>query len=223
MRRLHRWATILVGAQILVWVTTGFAFSWFDFGAVRGTRDRAPAPRILPDAVRIAPAEAIARAGLAATQLELVPLLDGAVYVVAPPAGDPVMIDASTGLRRAPLSAEEAKAVARAAFVGTPAVSRAELLARADDLAGPVWRVRLADARATDVFVSARSGRVVAWRNDTWRWFDRLWSLHVLGWVSRDDPAHLPMRIVAALALTVAITGVALLVSTLRRRKIVTA
>jgi cobalt/nickel transport system permease protein len=81
-----------------------------------------------------------------------------------------------------------------------------------------MWRVRLADAHATDVFVDPASGEVAAVRNRTWRWYDGLWSLHVLGWVKRDNPAHVPLRIFGGLALVVALSGVALLVAHWTRR-----
>ena len=59
----------------------------------------------------------------------------------------------------------------------------------------------------------------LAWRNTHWRWFDRLWSLHVLGYIDRDSPAHVGLRILGGLALLVSLTGVALLVSTWGRRR----
>jgi hypothetical protein len=80
-----------------------------------------------------------------------------------------------------------------------------------------VWRVRLADAHRTDVLIAPSTGKVLAFRNSSWRWFDRLWSLHVLGYVNRDHPSHVAMRVLAALALLAVVSGAALLVATRRR------
>jgi hypothetical protein len=106
---------------------------------------------------------------------------------------------------------------------GHPPVASAAFVraaAEAPDLELPVWRVRLDDGRGTDVFVSPTTGAVVAWRNATWRRFDALWSLHVFGFVSRDNPAHWPLRLAAALALFVALTGAWILVATYARRRL---
>ena len=86
------------------------------------------------------------------------------------------------------------------------------------DLDMPVWRVRLGDGHGTEVFVSPATGAIVAWRNNAWRRFDALWSLHVWGFVSRDNPAHLPLRIAGGLAFFAALTGAWILVVHYARR-----
>jgi hypothetical protein len=48
-----------------------------------------------------------------------------------------------------------------------------------------------------------------------------LWSLHVLGWVNRDNPAHVGLRVLGGLALLVALSGIALYLTSLGRRRAV--
>lgn len=221
LRQIHRLATLVVGAQLLVWTLTGVAFSWFDFDAVRGRRDRAaPAPMVL-DGLKIEVGEAIARArasagaGAVAT-VELRSLFGRPVWAVGLAGGKTVLVDGRDGAIRPPVSADEAGRLARAASAAAPPVATVEAVSAAPDIDRPAWRVRLADARRTDVFVAIDDGAVLGWHNDHWRWFDRLWSLHVLGYVNRDNPAHVAMRILAALAALVAVSG-ALLLSSRRR------
>jgi hypothetical protein len=167
-------------------------------------------------------AEAVAAAGGAAVSVELRPLLGRPTYVVKHADDATVLVDAIDGKVRPPIDEAQARALATAAYRGSVGVASAEKLVRAGqepDLDPPVWRVRLDDPRATEVFVSPSTGAVLAWRNTDWRWFDRLWSLHVLGWANRDNPAHLAMRIAGALAITVSLSGAMLLINSFRRRR----
>ncbi|MCU1278304.1 MAG: hypothetical protein JWM53_1850, partial [bacterium] len=63
MRRLHRIATLVVGVPLVVWTMTGFAFTWFDFAAVRGADDRVQPPGLAVRDVRVPLADAVARVG----------------------------------------------------------------------------------------------------------------------------------------------------------------
>src|SRR4029077_14650360 len=71
MRRLHLIATLLVGVPLVVWTVTGFAFTWFDFAAVRGAGDRVEASPLAVGDVRVSLADAVARAGGTARTVEL--------------------------------------------------------------------------------------------------------------------------------------------------------
>jgi hypothetical protein len=221
LRRWHRLATLVVGAQLLIWTGTGFAFTWFDFGRVRGAGDRKP-PAVLPlDGVKVSPVEAAARAGGRVTGLSLQARLGRPVWLVSRDGQDPICIDATSGQPLAAVDEAQAGQIARAAHTRTVSVTSVERLTRPQqvtDLDVPVFRVRLDDGQGTEVFVSP-TGEVVSWRNGTWRWFDRLWSLHVLGYINRDNPAHPALRVVGGLALLVSLTGVGLWISQLRRRR----
>jgi len=219
IRKLHRIATLIIGAQLVIWTVTGFAFSWFDFERVRGASDRAPAPELATAEAKVGIAEAVAAAGGRAVSVELRPLLGRATWLVKRADGSVARVDAADGKVLPPLDEAQARAVALAAHRGSVGIRAVDSLPSAPDLDEPVFRVRLDDARQTEVFVSPSTGAVLAWRNADWRSFDRLWSLHVLGWAKRDNPAHPAMRVAGALAVTVSLSGVGLLLASLRRRR----
>lgn len=223
LRRLHRLATIVIGLQLLVWTATGVAFSWFNFATVRGEGERRTPPTLQLSDAKLSIEQALARAGgRAVSGVELRSLGARVVYQLNIENADPLIIDARDGSVVEPVDAQLAGELGRAAHSGAPAVAEVALVSsrwEAPDLALPVWRVRLADARRTEVFVAPSTGKVLAFRNSTWRWFDRLWTLHVLGYVNRDSPSHVPMRIVAALALLAVLSGGALLVARRRANK----
>jgi Na+-transporting NADH:ubiquinone oxidoreductase subunit F len=216
--RVHRFATMIVGAQLVVWATTGFAFTLFDFRVVRGTDDRAPAMALDLASVRVSPAQAAAIAGASTSgnvdALHL-RMLDGrAVYEVAG-----ALVDASDGSL---LRIDDARAgrIATSAFRGPSTVVRVER--RAED-ERDVFFVHLGDARSTEIGVDATTGEVTSFRNRTYRLFDTLWSLHVLGYVDRHSPANWPLRIVGFFAAVAACSGAALLFVRLRRKRRVAA
>ena len=216
MRRVHRIATLAVGVPLLMWTATGFAFTWFDFAAVRGAGDRVESPSLQAADVRVGLAEVIGRAGGAVRAVELRSVAGRPTWIV-----DGRRIDAVDGSAGAALDAQAASAIAQGAHRTRPPVQSVAWLTesrQAADLEMPVWRVRLDDGHGTDVYVSPTSGAIVAWRNRAWRRFDALWSLHVFGFVNRDNPAQLPLRIVAGLALIVAASGAWILGDSWRRR-----
>jgi hypothetical protein len=216
MRRLHRIATLLVGVPLVVWTVTGFAFTWFDFAAVRGAGDRVEAAPLAVAGVRVSLAEAVARAGGTAKAVELRDVGGRPTWIV-----DGKRVDAEDGRLSGTLDAAAASAIAVAGHKARPKVASAALLTESkqeSDLDMPVWRVRLDDGHGTEVFVSPATGAIVAWRNNAWRRFDALWSLHVWGFVSRDNPAHLPLRIAGGFAFLAALTGAWILVAHYARR-----
>jgi hypothetical protein len=225
LRRLHRLATLVVGAQLVIWTVTGFAFTWFDFGQVRGAGDRKPEGALPLDGVQVGAVEAATRAGGSATgpvtKLELKAPLGRPTWLVSIEGHDPVRVDAIDGRVLPAVDERTAGEIARAAHSRAVAVASVDRVTRAGevpDLDVPVYRVRLDDGHGTDVFVSP-TGEVVAWRNDVWRQFDRLWSLHVLGYINRDNPAHPALRVLGGLALVVSLTGVGLWAAHLVRRR----
>lgn len=217
MRRLHRLATWAVGVPLLVWTFTGFAFTWFDFAALRGAGDRLPAPELTAADARVPLATALSRVGGHAHAVALRAVEGRATWIL-----DGRRVDAGNGALGAPLTAAEAASIARAAHRAHPKVAAVTLVRdghQAPDLDLPVFRVQLEDGHDTRVFVSPQSGDIVAWRNRAWRRFDALWSLHVFGFISRDTPAHWPLRLAGGLALLAALSGAGLLWASVRPRR----
>jgi uncharacterized iron-regulated membrane protein len=71
----------------------------------------------------------------------------------------------------------------------------------------PVWRVHLGDDAGTIVYVDAITGEVTARRNDVWRVYDFLWSLHIMDYRTRDDFHHPLLIGAASLGILTVLTG----------------
>lgn len=213
VRRLHVIATAIAGAQLVIWAGTGFAFTLFDFRAVHGDDDRAPAPGLEVPAAsaplgRIVAHARAARPGDApVTSVELTMLAGRATYLISFASGAPSLVDAADE-EVITVDAGVSRRVAERAFA-RPVSARG--VASRDDDGKPVFVVSLDDARSTDVTVDAGTGKVLAWRNSAFRAFDALWSLHVLGYLDRKSPANWPLRLAAFFAVAAVTSGAALL------------
>ena len=75
----------------------------------------------------------------------------------------------------------------------------------------PAYRVALADAEGTVIYVDALTGDVTARRNDRWRTYDFIWSLHIMDYRGREDFNHMLIRGAALLAMGTVMSGIILL------------
>lgn len=79
------------------------------------------------------------------------------------------------------------------------------------------WEARFDDDHATTFYFSADDGRLVEARNGTWRLFDFFWMLHTMDYRGRDNFNNPLVITVAFAALWLALSGMILLLKSLRR------
>ena len=223
--KLHRWLGLFLGIQVILWISGGVVMSVISIDKVRGT-DRAQPPdqRIFSvDSPLLSPTEVARQLGLKGiTGAVLSWRLDRAVYRLD--TGDEVVVaDAVTGKRLAPLTAEEARAVAEADYAGDASVAavtrQEEAILEIRGREPPLWRVEFDDGRRTTIYVDPESGMVAARRNRLWRIYDVFWMLHIMDYRARDDFNHPLLVGSAAVAWFLATSGAWLVVIWLRRKR----
>ena len=182
----HRWAGVVLSLLFLMWFASGAVMSFVPFPAL-GEGDRlAMSPAVEASQVKIAPAAAMAAAGGGET-LDLVAWPDRTVYVVGRSDAPFKAVDASTGRLLAPLDADEARRIAAAAArfpvkaISAPIVYDQWIVHPGFDGERPIFRVRLADAAKTDLYISSRSGRVVQRTRASERAWN--WAGAVIHWI----------------------------------------
>jgi Na(+)-translocating NADH:ubiquinone oxidoreductase F subunit len=224
LRKLHKWVGLIVGMQFLLWVGSGLVMSLFDHHMVSGQHHRAPAPapRAWPTGLR-SPAEVLAAAGKPADLLETAWLGDKPAYRLTGD-GKTWLMDATNG-RALDVTSSDILAAARADYLGDGAPVRPVLLQdpgmEARRHTGPIWRVDFLDEDGTSLYLSGIDGKVLERRNDTWRLFDIAWMLHIMDYTGRQDFNH-PLIVIAATGgLWMALSGVWLLVVTVRLREFI--
>lgn len=224
-RSIHQGLGLLIGIQVVLWISGGFVMSLLPIEKVRGEdwvaeQESGPIPAdiglLAPDKI----ARDLDLPGLESADLDT--WLDRPVYRLR--TGETVhLTDAVTGKLLSPLDADTAGEVARRDYAGPGTVARVILQEeplleiRGHDL--PQWRVEFDDSRNTTVYVSLQTGKVTARRNKIWRVYDFFWMLHIMDYSERDDFNHPLLIGSAAVAWILATTGIWLVVQWLIRKR----
>jgi uncharacterized iron-regulated membrane protein len=214
-RNGHKWLALVVGVQLLLWAISGFYMVVVDLDFIHGdplVRNLTPELRIArpivpPDRLRSG------RPPITAMHLRALPDDGAPVYEIVTTAGSE-LVDAHSGERISPISPARIRDLARAYYAGDGAIERVNLLTNAADKPTelqtaplPLWRVDFDDWLETSLYLQPDTGRLVTRRHRFWRWFDFLWSLHIMDYQDRTDVNNWLLRIATALGLTTAISG----------------
>lgn len=221
--RIHLWAGLILGLQVVIWTASGVVMSWFHINDVKGLPNARPPAPVALEAAGLIPLEAAIRAGKGAAggpveEIALKTFLDAPVFIARGPAGT-VMIDAARGEILSPLDEARALAAARADFAGAAPDAKAEWLEAAPiDYRGalPVWRVTMGDEAGTRLYVDPASGAILARRNDLWRFYDFFWMLHIMDYEGRTDFNNPLLKIAAAAGFAFALSGLVMVWMRLR-------
>lgn len=222
VRRTHKWLSLVVGIQALLWVLGGLYMVVVPIEIVHGDHlARGGRPALAADAPRIDPAALAARypgmSGFAFKQL-------GGREVVEVRQGKQVLLaDAASGAALAPLGRAQVESLARAAYLGEGELRAIDWLTTSPREVGgrpaPLWAVHFDDMVATTLYYSPYTGELVTRRHALWRWFDFVWMLHIMDYEEREDVNNGLLRASAIAAFAMALSGVWLLVLWLRKRK----
>jgi uncharacterized iron-regulated membrane protein len=222
-RKAHRWISLLIGIQLLLWTVSGLYFSLVPIETVRGEDNISEQPpENFSHTPLISPQIAIAslreRSGpsLQVRALQLRRVLEVPVYEIRYDLGGEhlmLLADAQNGELRPPISREQAIEIAQLDFAPMAAVSSVEFIeqvAAGEEYRGgplPAWRVNFDDSDNSRLYVSADLARVTARRNSTWRIYDFLWMLHIMDFENRKDFNTLLLKILAVLGVVTIVSG----------------
>ncbi len=222
IQRIHLWAGLVLGLQVLLWMASGVVMSWFPIELVRGeTNAYAAPPAVLEPATYASPGGVLAQAG-GATSLQLTHWLGRPVYITRGPGGAAGLYDAATGERLSPLSEANARKVAEKDYLGGGGIVSAALISfPPQEYRGerPVWRIDYNDRLHTRLYISPTSGAVRARRNDIWRIYDFFWMLHIMDYEEREDYNNPLIMAASAAGLVFALSGMIIVAYRLRRRR----
>lgn len=223
---IHRWISLFALLQLLAWSVSGLFFAAVPKPRVMGRPVAGAHDRPLSGASLAPVAVLVERAKTAGVgdvkRVEVRGSRAGDVAIVTGTEGR-ARLNAATGEPKA-VDADEAKAAAAADQPSSPAASSVERLDRDPpieyrDKPLPAWRVVLADGAGTVVYVDGVTGDVTARRNDTWRVYDFLWSLHIMAYRDREDFRHPLLIAAASLATATALSGLVLWAVRIARRR----
>ena len=219
LRTLHKWLGLLVFLQVLIWMGSGFLISLFDREIAAGQTTLRAASEPVPlagEALMPMTALPIEPDGLESLRLSLI---DGIPVYRAQYAQGVRLLDARSGYTLI-LDGPMAERIARTGYNGAAEVRGIKRVDAPQELAkfeGSAWRVRFADDLGTRVYVDAADGRLLGHRNSRSAVQEFLLKLHFMDYDGGHDFNHPLIIGFAFLALWLAVSGVMLLISSLRR------
>jgi hypothetical protein len=212
----HRWLGLIVGVQLLVWTASGLYMVAVKLEFIHGdSLVRNVSPLFRADAPRVSFAQLAASRPEGLESLRMRALPDGTLVYELGNRGSMELVEVSTGARISPLPRARVLELARAYYAGQGQVASARLLRNEAERPReiqtrelPLWRVDFDDWLETSLYVHPDTGALVVRRHRFWRWFDFLWSLHIMDYRDRTDVNNWLLRSATLLGLPLAIFGV---------------
>ena len=213
LRRWHRLIAMATSIQLLLWTLSGLFFAFVDIDYVRGHQFKVPAGPVALDLTQFAVTE------FNAQHLVVRERLPGEMLVGVQAESGLQWFDQNGALARA-LTAEEALALGATRTVMTPNrtewVDQPEVGSEYRGAPLPLWRLWESEVPDRVAYMDALSGEVLAVRHGAWRWWDFLWSLHIMSYTDRDTIGTWLLKVFSVMALITAVLGVWLFRATRR-------
>lgn len=213
LTRAHKWAGLILGLQILFWVTSGLFFTLFPIDQVRG-RHLVEAPTFSLSDTSLMPIEiAMTAYDGQLTGAKLISVAGRPAYVLIGDQGSQ-LLDARSGADWAPLAETDIRKIVMQTYQGEGQIlSAAKLMESPREYQGahPVWQIKFDDRAKTRLYLDPQTAEVKATRTRLWRVFDVMWRFHIMDITGEDNFSSWWLRLTAFLAFLFVLSGVGLL------------
>ena len=230
VRLVHKYLSLFVGLQILMWVVSGLFFTLWPIETNRSEDRMIKPPSMVIKYNQIKTLNQYIRAHkLSVEKLESVNWPDRVQLLVSlshgPGAHDnpPIVIDGISGQILNSISREQAIRLVQAQITQSAHVDTVTQIRQASrEYRGPfpVWRIQLDEPQHLAVYVDAHDGRIRARRSDMWRLYDDLWAWHIMDWNEHENFHHPLLMVMAFISLITVLGGLWLLPFTLPFRQV---
>jgi hypothetical protein len=214
-RRWHRLLAIVVSLQLLAWTISGVFFAFLDITEVRGTpfkNDSRP-PIHLPRTIDWVESPFEEMRVISRLGAPIIGTRQGNEWLWRDASGGPIAIMDNTEARSA--------AEYSTRFTATSA-RLIEAPSQGSEYRGhalPLYQIQVQESEDTRVYVDAYTGELRAIRSNTWRWWDFLWSLHIMDYAERDTIGTLLLKVFSVMSLLTSIAGTLLFFTSTKPRK----
>ena len=205
VRKTHKYLSILISIQLLLWTISGIYFAFNQIELVRGEQYRLPQVfsidfgkvNLVLDSVK---------------SIQVARRFGEEILIVRKEAGTEYLNLAGVALEK--LSKTQATSIVSTITSLTPlAVEEINDPEPGSEYRGrnlPLFKVITQDQENDEinVYVDAISGQVVAIRSEQWRLWDLMWGLHIMDWEARDEINNWLLKLFSVLALISSLTGV---------------
>ncbi|WP_448547692.1 PepSY domain-containing protein [Thalassotalea fusca] len=223
---VHKWLSLIVGLQLLIWLATGLYFNLMDHSKATGNAFRVHAHHEgnLPSFDLVATSELQSEPPL---ELKLVWLLQQPYYHLIYERGQhnyqsrhSTLFDATTGKQHA-LTAQQVFTLAQDSYSGTGKLNTPVLAEPPfSDYVGQqnsMWMVAVDDEVNTTIYMDAVTGQVLRHANDDSRLKDLMMKLHFMDYGNSGGFNHWLIIVFAIATLILSSTGVIWLVQQYRK------
>lgn len=242
IKLLHKWLSVIVALQLLIWLASGLFFNLMDHSKARGNANQVPMSTTLAiDHKRLLAPSAILQAFEFSQQkilaspkrvysLKLIQLLNQPYYLLNHKQGlyahfynEHSLINAYTGQQQV-IDKIMAQSLAQATYSGNGQITLVEKrIAPLSDMPkeeNSAWQINFDDDINTSVYIDAGSGRVVGHSNDDKRFADFFFKLHFMDYGVMGKIGSFNNGLIiffAMLSLLFCLTGMIWVVELLRR------
>ena len=215
LRRWHRLVALVTSCQLLLWTLSGLYFAFIDIDYVRGHQfKRSPSAAQLD-------MSSLATGVVSAKKVVIQERLTGELIVGVQTDDGIQWLDAQGASVEALTGEQALRLGAERTVIEPDQVEWIDTDMSGSEYRGaplPLWRLWRAEDPDRVAYVDAMSGEVVVVRHDAWRWWDFLWSLHIMSYEDRDTIGTWLLKIFSVLALATAVLGLWLFLHTRVRR-----
>lgn len=224
-RVVHRWLSVLVAIQVMIWVATGLYFNlidanWHNSDTYRSATSKERCPKNLIPIDKIS-------ALYGALYIELAANETGCFYLAHFKQTfhqyQPMQtrtVDATTGEIAEPLTAENARELAIASYTGPGAAISTTLTPGGESSnhkqQNPIWRIAFNDDKQTIVYVHSVTREVIRHENRNSRFHQLMFKLHFMDYFNTGGFNHTLLIVMAMLTCLTFLTGIIWLVNKIR-------
>lgn len=218
IRKIHKWASVIIGIQFMLWLLSGLFFNIMDHTKSAGKTYKNNAPQLvnIEQALLIEPM-LVLQNSKPSIELEQIQLLANPYYLLTHTKGlyknfvnHYSLVDAYTG-ELFSIDKNVAIALAKQSYSGPGEVLTSTLLPLPlDDYPkqkNATWQVNFSDDINTSVYIEAESGRVVGHSDDDKRFADIFFMLHFMDYTNEGGFNSWHNMLCAVIALWLCLTG----------------
>ncbi len=229
-KTVHKWLSLVVGIQLIIWLATGLYFNLMDHENATGNaqRERVEHDGNIQD-FALLPVDKLTQPEPQSVQL---------IWILGKPyyqlnydesphsyqKNNRVVVDASNGVEFK-LNAETAEQIAQLSFKSKEDTTiLAELMSPPiDELPSErntLWKVSINDSADTHVYIDPQTGKVVAHINDDRRLRDLMFMLHFMDYTNKGGFNHWLIILFAIATLMLASTGMLWLIELVKTKQL---
>ena len=214
IRLFHKYLSLVISIQLLLWTISGIYFAFNKIELVRGEQYL-----IEQNSSKLNLKEV--ESSFSAKNVNFVRRLDEWIIKVEMDSG--FSYTDLQGQNLDELNAEEVKEVVRQSTNLTPLmaqrIDKPEIRAEFRGRNLPIFKVATSTTDNINVYVDAFTGEVTAIRSDSWRIWDFLWGAHIIDYSERENINNFLIKILSILALMSSLSGIVLFFKTFKFKK----